>query len=75
MAYLNADAGTIVTRTASAAFGPWSPEKAQVSAAQQPNSYGGFIHPWSNTGKGNLHFIVSAWTRETYSVSQYVGTL
>lgn len=75
MAYLNADTGRIVTRTASAAFGPWSPEKAQVSAEQQPNLYGGFIHPWSEVGKGNLHLLVSAWSKETYSVSQYTGSL
>jgi hypothetical protein len=83
MCYLNAQIGNIVSRTATGPDRDWSDEKLQVSWLQEPNLYGGFIHPWSQRGNDNLHILVSKWTRDpsnpnvstAYHVSQYVGTL
>lgn len=77
MAYLNAVAGAIVTRTATKPEGPWSSEKVQVTDKQESYCYGGFIHPWSETGTDNLHIMVSKWDQgaKQYHVSQFVGTL
>lgn len=80
MCYLNAKTGNIVSRTASGPDRVWSDEKIQVTSKQEPNLYGGFIHPWSRRGANNLHIMVSRWTRDhgittAYHVSQYVGTL
>lgn len=80
MCYLNAKTGNIVSRTASGPNRVWSGEKIQVTSKQEPDLYGGFIHPWSRRGAKNLHIMVSRWTREqgittAYHVSQYVGTL
>lgn len=77
MAYLNVDIGTIVTRTASRPDGVWSAESPQITAVQEPGLYGGFIHPWSDTGLNNLHLMVSKWLvgQPVYHVSQWVGTL
>jgi hypothetical protein len=81
MAYLNCATGNIVTRTAPGPDRAWSAEKVQVTSAQEPALYGGFIHPWSATGTDNLHLLVSKWTRDgsgrstAYHVSQFVGTL
>ncbi|USC17025.1 DUF4185 domain-containing protein [Rhodococcus sp. 11-3] len=78
MAYLNGQ-GQIVTRTAARVDGAWSPEKVQVTAQQEPNLYGGFIHPWST--KGEAWFMVSTWRRNNsgqstaYHVSSYRGSL
>ncbi|GIU84043.1 MAG: hypothetical protein KatS3mg008_0818 [Acidimicrobiales bacterium] len=81
MAYLNAATGNIVTRWAEGPDRPWSPEKVQVTSLQEPGLYGGFIHPWSTSRPGDLHLLVSKWTRDAsgrstaYHVSQYVGSL
>jgi hypothetical protein len=81
MSYLNAAIGAIVTRTATAPDAVWSGEKIQLTAAQEPNLYGGFIHPWSTSKPNDLHLMVSKWTRgadgrsTAYHVSQFVGTL
>jgi hypothetical protein len=81
MCYLNAKTGNIVSRTASGPDRVWSDEKIQVASKQEPNLYGGFIHPWSRRGRNKLHIMVSKWTRDlngittAYHVSQYVGTL
>lgn len=80
MCYLNAKTGNIVSRTSSGPDRVWSGEKIQVTSKQEPNLYGGFIHPWSRRGANNLHIMVSRWTRDhgittAYHVSQYVGTL
>ncbi|UYM07175.1 DUF4185 domain-containing protein [Solicola gregarius] len=75
MSYLREGDTAIVTRTAEGPDKPWSPEVVQVTFAQEPYLYGGFIHPWSNSGPGNLHLMVSKWTTEAYHVSQFVGML
>src|SRR5262249_7370619 len=81
MAYLNLETLNIVTRISKGPDQVWSDEKVQVTFAQEPNLYGGFIHPWSQTGPNNLHIMVSKWTHDAqghstaYHVSQYVGTL
>lgn len=81
MSYLNCDIGCIVTRTAPGPDRVWTPERIQVTSLQEPGLYGGFIHPWSTTGSGRLHLMVSKWTfgpdgRSTaYHVSQYAGAL
>jgi hypothetical protein len=80
MAYLNCATGNIVTRTASGPDQVWSDEKIQVTSNQEPNLYGGFIHPWSGTGPSELSLMVSRWSssggRSTaYHVSQYAGTI
>ncbi|MFI5728709.1 DUF4185 domain-containing protein [Kribbella sp. NPDC051587] len=81
MVYLNAATGNIVSRWA---YGPdtgWSNEKIQVTYAQEPGLYGGFIHPWSGSAANELHLMVSKWTRDpannstAYHMSQYVGTV
>ncbi len=76
MSYLNAATGAIVTRTASGPDRVWSAEKVQVSSAQEPCLYGGFIHPWSRAGAQRLHLIVSKWCQgSAYHASQYAGSL
>jgi hypothetical protein len=81
MCYLNGATGNIVSRTATGPDRVWSEEKVQVTTAQEPDLYGGFIHPWSTGGRDNFHIMVSRWSRQnpdvttTYHVSQYVGTL
>ena len=57
MAYLAG--GRIVTRAASKPEGPWTDEHVQVTGAEQPCLYGGFIHPSSTAN--DLHLMVSAW--------------
>jgi hypothetical protein len=83
MCYLNCETGNIVSRTAAGPDRVWSDETIQVTFSEEPNLYGGFIHPWSNSGSNNLHIMVSKWTRcasrpdvsTAYHVSQFVGTL
>jgi hypothetical protein len=81
MAYLNCETLNIVTRTAKGPDQMWSNEKVQVNFAEEPNLYGGFIHPWSKPGDNNLHLMVSQWTHDAqghstaYHVSQYVGSI
>lgn len=76
MSYLNAATGEIVTRTAAGPDRVWSPEKVQVTWAEAPCLYGGFIHPWSHAGAQNLHLIVSRWCQgSSYHASQFAGTL
>lgn len=80
---LNGATGNIISRTAAGPDRVWSEEKVQVTSAQEPDLYGGFIHPWSSGGPDNLHIMVSRWSRHAadpdittaYHVSQYVGTL
>ena len=73
MAYLELDSGAIVTRYASSVTGPWSDEKIQVTSAQVPSLYGGYIHP-ASTPK-NLTLIVSQWSPQSYTALQFNGTL
>ena len=61
MAYLDIKKGAIVTRTAKAPQGTWSSPKTQLTGAQPPNLYGGFIDPYST--KSNLRMSVSTWQR------------
>jgi hypothetical protein len=72
--------GRIVTRRAPGPDRPWTKEKVQLTTAQEPALYGGFIHPYSTSAVGDLHLMVSSWERagntsRTYHVSQYAGTL
>ena len=79
MAYLAG--GRIVTRTASKPEGPWSDEHVQLTGAEKPCLYGGFIHP--NSTATDLHMMVSAWgdagsgcgQGPTYGVEHFVGAL
>lgn len=76
MAYLNIANGSIVTRYANSPTGPWSSEKTQVTIAQHPALYGGFIHPYSTSD--NVTMMVSSWVKGTgsrYDVSQYNGSI
>jgi hypothetical protein len=75
MAYLNLAIGAIVTRTATAPDAAWSNEVVQVTGLQEPNLYGGFIHPWSTRAANDLHLMVSTWTDTAYHTSQWVGSL
>ncbi len=75
MTYLNLSRGAIVSRFASRPDGIWSDENIQVTAFQEPNLYGGFIHPWSTRAAGDLHLMVSKWTDTAYHMSQWAGTL
>lgn len=79
MAYLNADTGNIVTRTAESPAGSWSDEKVQLARGEHPSMYGGFIHPRST--RDNLILMVSSWVRDQaretkrYDVAQFIGSL
>lgn len=85
MVYLNLECEggpCLVSRTAEKPDGVWSAETVQVTWQQEESLYGGFIHPWSSAAEGDLHLMVSKWTRDpatgrstAYHVSQYVGTL
>lgn len=83
MVYLNLEGDIrIVSRTADGPDKPWSEEKTQVTMQQEPNLYGGFIHPASSTKKNDLHIIVSRWSHKDgngptthYQASQYQGSL
>lgn len=81
MSYLNCATGNIVTRTATGPDQAWTNEKVQVTFAQEPSLYGGFIHPWSTKAANGLHLMVSKWTHAlngastAYHVSQYAGSL
>lgn len=81
MAYLNTTTLNIVTRTAAGPDQVWTPEKVQVTIAQEPNLYGGFIHPWSTSEPDGLHLMVSTWRRNSsgqstaYHMSQFVGSV
>ena len=83
MCYLNCQTGNIVSRIANGPDRIWSEEKIQVTSSEEPNLYGGFIHPWSNRGANDLHIMVSKWTHDiknprvstAYHVSQFVGSL
>ena len=73
--------GIIVSRRAERPDGLWSEPKVQVTGAQEPSLYGGFIHPYSTSVVGDLHLMVSTWqqdppgTSHAYHVSHYAGTL
>jgi hypothetical protein len=83
MAYLNLALNpiAIVTRTSTGPDRVWSDEKVQVTFDQEPNLYGGFIHPWSTSKPNDLHLMVSRWTHDasgastSYHVSQFVATV
>ncbi|KAJ5091377.1 hypothetical protein NUU61_006247 [Penicillium alfredii] len=81
MVYLDLAGPHIVSRTAKGPDQPWSKETVQVTWQQEPNLYGGFIHPWSTSKKNDLHLMVSKWAHgdngrtTAYHMSQYVGTL
>lgn len=81
MAYLNATTLNIVTRTATGPDRAWTPEKVQVTWAQESSLYGGFIHPWSTSEPNGLHLMVSTWKHNAsgqstaYHMSQYAGTV
>jgi hypothetical protein len=81
MCYLNAATGNIVTRTAAGPDRAWSRETVQIFGWQEPGLYGGFIHPWSTSSRGELHLLVSKWTfnrdrtSSAYHVSQFAGSL
>ena len=81
MAYLNAATGNIVTRTSTGPDRVWTPEKVQVTWAQESSLYGGFLHPWSTSQTSGLHLMVSTWKRHpngqsfAYHMSQYAGTV
>ncbi|MFN8492704.1 MAG: DUF4185 domain-containing protein [Caldilineaceae bacterium] len=72
--------GSIVTRTAARPDAPWSFPKTQVTWAQQPVLYGGFIHPRSTAAPDDLHLMVSRWIKDThgnttaYDVSHWRGS-
>jgi hypothetical protein len=83
MCYLNCETGTIVSRTAPGPDKLWTEEAVQVTSAQEPNLYGGFIHPWSTRVANDLHIMVSTLSHDAlhpavtamYHMSQFVGTL
>ncbi len=60
MMYLEDPYGTIVLRQAKDPTGPWSDPTTVVSSAQYPGLYGGFLHPWSSSGR-DLYFTMSQW--------------
>lgn len=87
MSYFDCVDASIKTRTASSITGPWSPEKIQVVSSnhwppshwlkpQQPNLYGGYIHPGSSSER-NLTLMVSQWDgvigHRPYAVTQWSG--
>ena len=54
-------ANDVVSRTAPAPQGPWSPEQLLVPSMQFPGGiYAPFLHPWS-TGR-ELYFNLSEWS-------------
>ncbi|MFF2551804.1 DUF4185 domain-containing protein [Nocardia sp. NPDC058058] len=83
MSYLDCTDYSIKTRTASSVTGTWSAEKIQVvgnntwppahwGKPQQPNLYGGYIHPGS-ASTSNLCLIISQWNG-TVGARPYVAT-
>jgi hypothetical protein len=50
----------IVLHDAAELTGPWSPGEVVVSGADYPALYGGFLHPWANTGP-SVYFTLSQW--------------
>ncbi len=64
MAYLDPARGEIVLRTAAEPQGAWSDPVRLVSTSDYPESYGGFIHPWSTSR--DLYFTLSEW--DSYNV-------
>lgn len=60
MTYLNENRYAIVMRSSSSLTGGWSAETEIVTGAQFPGLYGGFIHPWTNSGR-DLYFVMSEW--------------
>lgn len=71
----------IVTRWSDNPAGLWSSEKVQVTAAQVPNIYGGFIHPYSTDTANGLTLLVSRWSQSSpnnsiaYHVEQWRGSV
>lgn len=51
----------LVLRVADRPEGPWSPGQLLASQAEYPGLYGGFIHPWSPSGR--IYFAMSIWNQ------------
>ncbi|MFC5649940.1 DUF4185 domain-containing protein [Paenibacillus solisilvae] len=60
MTYLNENRYAIVMRSSSSLTSGWSDESEIVTGAEFPGLYGGFIHPWTNSGN-DLYFLMSEW--------------
>ncbi|QBJ95089.1 DUF4185 domain-containing protein [Rhodococcus sp. ABRD24] len=51
-------------RQADNPWGGWSGAQTLIGSATLPSQYGGFMHPWSNTGNDkNLYFVLTTWDR------------
>ncbi len=59
MTYLDSGTGNVVLRQSASPTGPWSGEQVLASAADYPELYGGFMHPWSSGP--DLYFMLSEW--------------
>ncbi|MEU0542819.1 DUF4185 domain-containing protein [Nocardia sp. NPDC005978] len=59
MSYLDTAKAALVVRESDSPQGVWSPSAVTVTAAQFPELYGGFIHPWSTAN--DLYFTMSTW--------------
>lgn len=60
MSYLDTATAALVVRESTTPQGQWSAPTPTVSAAQYPELYGGFIHPWSQGS--DLYFTLSTWS-------------
>ncbi|QIS23224.1 DUF4185 domain-containing protein [Nocardia terpenica] len=60
MSYLDTSKAALVVRESDSPQGVWSDGAPTVSAAQYPELYGGFIHPWSSGS--DLYFTMSTWS-------------
>ncbi|NLU84636.1 DUF4185 domain-containing protein [Rhodococcus sp. HNM0569] len=60
MAYLDTSKAAIAVRESNSPQGEWTDSVPMVSAAEYPELYGGFIHPWSSGGE--LYFTLSTWS-------------
>lgn len=58
MVYLNEDID-LVLRTATSPTGPWAAPQVLASSADYPGLYGGYIHPWSESGE--LYLAMTLW--------------
>lgn len=72
MTYLDGSRYAIVLRDAPDPTGPWGGEKILATGATYPGLYGGFIHPWFNSGT-DLYFTMSQW--DPYNVFFMHSTL
>lgn len=60
MVYLNEHRSAIVMRSSSSLTDSWSDEVVLMTSQDYPGLYGGFIHPWTNTGS-DLYYLTSEW--------------